>query len=119
MAHNRLVIFMSTVSDSIKDPETNPRFWDGLFNNVLDSNGEPTKRQIDGYIVDENEECILPKRLCHVESYLLYLCRGETNPSATVQTILDSSYELKASEYQAMKIDPNSEWYIEPVAGQL
>ena len=106
MAHNRLVLLMSTIPESVM--VLNSRFNLGVFNK------DRTKRQIDGYIVDENEEYILPKRLCHDENYLLYLCRGEADPYATVQTILHSSYELKVSEYQAMKLDHESEWYVEP-----
>ena len=123
MAQNRVIIFMYTVPDSVVS--LNSQFNSGIFNTVIDSDGnpvlddkgkkvKPTKRQIDGYIVDENEEYILPKRLCHDENYLLYLCRGEEDTSATVQTILDSSYEMKSSEYRAMRSDPMSEWYIKP-----
>jgi len=106
MANNRLIMMMSTIPDSVA--ELNSRFNDGIFN------ADKTKRQIDGYVVDENENPILPKTLCHAENYLLYLCRGEADPSAAVQAIIDSSYELKTSDYQLMKLDINSEWYIEP-----
>tara|TARA_R110000850_G_scaffold252843_1_gene377987 strand:- start:1943 stop:2275 length:333 start_codon:yes stop_codon:yes gene_type:complete len=106
MPQNRVIIFMPTVPDSVVS--LNSQFNSGIFNK------DRTKRQIDGYIVDENEEYILPKRLCHDENYLLYLCRGEVDPAATVQTILDSSYEMKSSEYRAMRSDPMSEWYVEP-----
>jgi len=105
MAHNRLILLMSTIPDSVI--ELNTRFNNGKFN------ADRTKRQIDGYLVDENEKTILPKILCHDEHYLYYLCRGEPDPAQCVQTILNSSYELKVSEYQEMKLDPNSEWYIE------
>lgn len=99
-------MMMSTIPKSVA--ELNARFNDGIFNT------DRTKRQIDGYVVDENENPILPKTLCHAENYLLYLCRGEADPVAAVQKILDSSYELKVSEYRAMKKDPASEWYVEP-----
>lgn len=105
MPSNRLVMLMSTIPDSVA--ELNSRFNDGIFNK------DRTKRQIDGYVVDENESPILPKSLCHSENYLLYLCRGEADPAAAVQTILNSSYELKTSEYRVMKKDPDSEWYVE------
>lgn len=103
MAQNRLVIFMSTVPNSVI--ELNSRFNAGIFNK------DRTKRQLDGYHVDENEDYILPKRLCHDENYLLYLCRGEDDPVKCVQEILDSSYELKVTEHNIMKKDKNSEWY--------
>ena len=105
MASNRLIMVMSTIPPSVQ--ELNARFNDGIFN--IDR----TKRQIDGYTVDENENYILPKTLCHAENYLLYLCRGEDDPAQCVQTILDGSYELKTSDYKAMKADPSSEWYVE------
>jgi len=97
---------MSTIPDSVI--ELNTRFNKGIFN--LDR----TKRQIDGYVVDENENVTLPKTLCQAENYLLYLCRGEPDPAQCVQAILYSSYELKVSEYKTMKDDLNSEWYINP-----
>ncbi|NRA79338.1 MAG: hypothetical protein HRU18_14110 [Pseudoalteromonas sp.] len=105
MAHNILVLSMSTIPQSAID--LNSRFDDGVFN------ADRTKRQIDGYAVDENENIILPKALCHAQNYLLYLCRGEVDPSKSVQSIIDSSYELNVSDYQAMKADVNSEWYTE------
>lgn len=107
MATNRLIMMMSTIPSSVI--ELNSRFNDGIFND------DRTKRQIDGYAVDEDENVILPKVLCHAENYLLYLCRGESDPSAAVQKILDSSYELKTSEYRVMIDDPLSEWYKKPV----
>lgn len=97
---------MSTIPDSVI--ELNSRFNLGIFNT------DRTKRQIDGYAVDEHGNYILPKVLCHAENYLLYLCRGEADPAQAVQTILDSSYELKVSEYRAMRDDESSEWYVEP-----
>ena len=106
MAHNRLILLMSTIPESVV--ALNDKFNLGIFNK------DRTKRQIDGYIVDENEEYILPKRLCHIDSYLHYLCRGEADPSATVQTIQNSSYELKVSKYEVMKLDTDSEWYVKP-----
>ena len=106
MPSNRLVMIMSTIPQSVED--LNTRFNDGIFNT------DRTKRQIDGYAVDENENYILPKSLCHAENYLLYLCRGEADPAQAVQTIIDSSYELKVSEYRVMKADPLSEWYVAP-----
>lgn len=105
MSHNRLVLLMSTIPDSVI--ELNSRFNLGIFNT------DKTKRQMDGYLVDDNENIILPKTLCHAENYLLYLCRGESNPAECVQAILDSSYEIKVSEYLLMKSDVNSEWYQE------
>ena len=108
MATNRLIMIMSTIPDSVKLPSVNPRFYDGIFNT------DRTKRQIDGYVVDENENVIPPKVLCHAENYLLHLCRGEVDPALAVQKILDSSYELKTSEWRAVKKDPLSEWYVEP-----
>lgn len=124
MAANRLIMIVEDIDESVA--RLNTRFKDGIFNTalddsgnpVLDSNGKkvpPTKRQIDGYVVDENENHILPKTLCQDENYLLYLCRGAADPSAAVQKILDSSYELKTSEYKAMKADPSSEWYVKGV----
>lgn len=104
MAHNPLVLLMSTIPESVI--VLNSKFNLGIFNK------DKTKRLLDGYVVDENEEYILPKRLCHDENYLNYLCRGESDPAATVKTILDSSYELKTSEYRSMKLDTESEWYV-------
>tara|TARA_R110000851_G_C12944708_1_gene552620 strand:+ start:47 stop:352 length:306 start_codon:yes stop_codon:yes gene_type:complete len=95
---------MSTIPDSVI--LLNSKFNNGIFN------ASKTKRQIDGYFVDDNENYILPKSLCHDESYLLYLCRGENNPSECVQNILDNSYEIKVSEYRAMTKDINSEWHL-------
>jgi len=108
MAQNRLILLTSTFPESIA--LLNSQFNSGIFNK------ERTKRQIDGYIVDKNEEYILPKRLCHDENYLLYLCRGEEDPATTVQTILNSSYELKVSDYKDMRLDPDSEWYVDQEA---
>ena len=106
MAQNRLVLLMSTIPESVV--LLNSRFKSGIFNS------SKTKRQIDGYFVDDNENYILPKRLCHDESYLLYLCRGENNPAECVQNIFNNSYEIKVSEYRAMTKDINSEWYLLP-----
>ncbi len=103
MANNRLVMIVADIDESVAI--LNTRFYNGIFNKGK------TKRQIDGYIVDENENPILPKTLCQDENYLLYLCRGAVDPIAAVQKILDSSYELKTSEYLVMKSDINSEWY--------
>lgn len=103
MASNRLIMLKSTIPQTVID--LNSEFNDGIFNT------DRTKRQIDGYAVDNNENTILPKTLCHDESYLLFLCRGEIDPVHTVQLILDSSYELKVSDYNIMKSDINSEWY--------
>ena len=98
-------MYMSTIPQSVID--LNSRFNKGVFN------ADGTKRQIDGYAVDENENIILTKSLCHAENYLMYLCRGEENPEKTVQEILASAYELKVSDYRAMRSDPNSEWFID------
>lgn len=105
MTTNRLVMLMPTMPQSVID--LNSRFNEGIFNK------DRTKRQLDGYAVDENENIILPKTLCHADTYLLYLCRGESDPAQAVQTILDSSYELRVSDYRVMKADINSEWYVE------
>lgn len=104
MASNRLVMYMSTIPSSVQD--INARFNGGVFNN------DRTKRQIDGYIVDGSGDAVLPKKLCHDANYLEYLCRGEIDPAATVQLILNESYEIKTSDYLVMRDDPNSEWYI-------
>ena len=123
MAHNILIMIVEDIDESVA--RLNTRFKDGIFNTVIDDSGNPvlngngekvppTKRQIDGYVVDENEIPTLPKTLCQDDNYLLYLCRGAADPSAAVQKILDSSYELKTSEYRVMRDDPLSEWYAEP-----
>lgn len=105
MSHNIIVIIMSTVPESVKDLTVNPAFNSGTFNTGK------TKRLIDGYVVDENENIIPPKTLCQDEHYLLYLCRMEPDPAECVQYIITNSYELKTSDYLVMKSDVNSEWY--------
>jgi len=104
MINNILVLSMLDIPASVI--ELNSAFNDGVFNTGK------TKRLIPGYIVDENENPILPKTLCHDENYLLYLCRGEESPLSTVQSIINSSQEIKVSDYLQMKSDINSEWYI-------
>jgi len=106
------ILALSMVDIPVSVIELNSRFNDGVFN--VGKN----KRLMPGYMVDENEDPILPKTLCHNENYLLYLCRGEADPSKTVQSIIDSSYEIKVSDYLQMKSDVNSEWYIKPT-GEL
>ena len=110
MINNILALLMSDIPSTVI--ELNNAFSDGVFNIGK------TKRLIPGYVVDENENPILPKTLCHDENYLLYLCRGEVDPSSTVQSIIDSSQEIKVSDYLQMKSDINSEWYIKP-AGNI
>lgn len=103
MPANRLILLISTIPESVIS--LNSRFNDGIFNN------DRTKRQIDGYAIDANEEVITPKNLCHASGYLYYLCRGEQDPVQAVRHILEHSYEIKKSEYRLMMKDPNSEWY--------
>lgn len=105
MSANRLIMLMSSIPQSVID--LNHMFNAGIFNK------DRTKRQFDGYVVDENESVILPKTLCHSNDYLFHLCRGEDNPDEAVQLILSSSYELSSSEYRLAKLNINSEWYID------
>mgnify|MGYP003674295395 CR=1 FL=1 len=107
MAANLLVL------DVLKTPisiiELNSGFNNGVFNN------NKTKRLLSGYAVDESENIILPKTLCHDDNYLLYLCRGESDPESTVQSVINDSYELKVSDYLVMREDISSEWYRAPM----
>lgn len=103
MVNNRLVMIVADIDESVA--RLNAKFNDGIFNK------DKSKRQIDGYVVDENENPIIPKTLCQDKNYLLYLCRGAADPVAAVHKILDSSYEIKPSKYKVMKYDINSEWY--------
>lgn len=105
--HNRLILDLSIIPESIKDINVNSGFYDGLFN--LDG----SKRQLDGYLIDDNEDVISPKTLCHLDAVLLYWCRNESDPSAAVNEIKLNAVEIKPSDYFKMRGDPNSEWYVE------
>jgi len=102
--HNRLILIASDIPDSVA--ELNPLFYEGVFNE------NKTKRQLDGYAIDENENVIQPPKLVHMSGILLYWCRGEKDPQAAVDKLLSSGYQLKPSEYILMRSDPTSEWYI-------
>lgn len=104
--HNRLILIASDIPDSVA--ELNPLFYEGIFN------ADKTKRQLDGYAIDENENVIQPPRLVHMNGILLYWCRGESDPQSAVDKLLASSYQIKPSDYKLMRSDPDSEWYIEP-----
>lgn len=103
MATDLLVLSVAKIPESVA--RLNSGFSDGVFNIA------GTKRLLNGYAVDDNENRILPETLCHDENYLLYLCRGEVDPQKAVESVLKDSYAIKTSEYFAMKNDVNSEWY--------
>lgn len=105
MAHNRLVIPVELIPDSVKQLADYDK---GVFSN------DGKYRQLDGYRIDPTTEEIVGD-LVHPTGMLEHWCRNEANPSLAVQLIRDNSYTLKPSEYIALRDDPNSIWYIEPV----
>lgn len=91
-----------------------PTFWMALFSNdgVKDANGkwlvEPSRMLIDGRN-DKGE-------LVHPMAVLLSWTQWSDNPSGVIQALLDDSIEYTAAEFNTLKGDVDSIWYVEPEA---
>lgn len=102
MPHNRLIIPVELIPDSVKQM---PAYNAGIFSN------DGLYRQLDGYKIDPvTEERI--GDLVHTQGMLEFWCRNEPDPAAAVQLIKDNSFTLKPSEYHALRNDPNSIWFV-------
>ena len=91
-----------------------PTFWSALYSNdgVKGDDGkwvvEPSRLLLDGR--NGNGE------LVHPMTVLLAWTQWSANPSEVVQAILDDAIEYTAAEFNALRSDVNSIWYVEPEA---
>ena len=101
MAHTFLSLDMNLIPQETKD--NIPTFWGGLFSN------DNSRMLIDGY----NEHGVL----VHPKETLDAWLQWEENPQETLDLILSTSLEYTGEEYQELKSNPNSIWFIN-VAGE-
>ena len=100
MAHTFLSLDMNLIPQSTKDNV--PTFYSALFSN------DNSRMLIDGR--NGNGE------LVHPMTVLLAWTQWSANPSEAVQAILDDAIEYTADEFNALRSDVNSIWYVEPEA---
>ena len=100
MAHSFLSLDMNLIPQSTKDNV--PTFYSALFSN------DNSRMLIDGR--NGNGE------LVHPMTVLLAWTQWSANPSEAVQAILDDAIEYTADEFNALRSDVNSIWYVEPEA---
>ena len=100
MAHSFLSLDMNLIPQSTKDNV--PTFYSALFSN------DNSRMLIDGR--NGNGE------LVHPMTVLLAWTQWSANPSEVVQAILDDAIEYTAAEFNALRSDVNSIWYVEPEA---
>ena len=91
---------MNLIPQSTKDNV--PTFYSALFSN------DNSRMLIDGR--NGNGE------LVHPMTVLLAWTQWSENPSEAVQAILDDAIEYTADEFNALRSDVNSIWYVEPEA---
>ena len=100
MAHSFLSLDMNLIPQSTKDNV--PTFYSALFSN------DDSRMLIDGR--NGNGE------LVHPMTVLLAWTQWSANPSEAVQAILDDAIEYTTGEFNALRSDVNSIWYVEPEA---
>ena len=100
MAHSFLSLDMNLIPQSTKDNV--PTFYSALFSN------DNSRMLIDG----RNGK----GELVHPMTVLLAWTQWSANPSEAVQAILDDAIEYTAGEFNALRSDVNSIWYVEPEA---
>ena len=100
MAHSFLSLDMNLIPQTTKDNV--PTFYSALFSN------DNSRMLIDGR--NGNGE------LVHPMTVLLAWTQWSANPSEVVQAILDDAIEYTAAEFNALRSDVNSIWYVEPEA---
>ena len=100
MAHSFLSLDMNLIPQSTKDNV--PTFYSALFSN------DNSRMLIDG----RNSK----GELVHPMTVLLAWTQWSANPSEAVQAILDDAIEYTADEFNALRSDVNSIWYVEPEA---
>ena len=100
MAHSFLSLDMNLIPQSTKDNV--PTFYSALFSN------DNSRMLIDGR--NGNGE------LVHPMTVLLAWTQWSANPSEAVQAILDDAIEYTTGEFNALRSDVNSIWYVEPEA---
>ena len=91
---------MNLIPQSTKDNV--PTFYSALFSN------DNSRMLIDGR--NGNGE------LVHPMTVLLAWTQWSASPSEAVQAILDDAIEYTAAEFNALRSDVNSIWYVEPEA---
>ena len=100
MAHSFLSLDMNLIPQSTKDNV--PTFYSALFSN------DDSRMLIDGR--NGNGE------LVHPMTVLLAWTQWSANPSEAVQAILDDAIEYTIDEFNALRSNVNSIWYVEPEA---
>jgi hypothetical protein len=100
MAHSFLSLDMNLIPQSTKDNV--PTFYSALFSN------DNSRMLIDG----RNGK----GELVHPMTVLLAWTQWSANPSEAVQAILDDAIEYTTDEFNALRSDVNSIWYVEPEA---
>ena len=97
MVHTFLSLDMNLIPQATKDNV--PTFYSALFSN------DNTRMLIDG----RNEK----GELVHSWDVLLAWLQWETDPLATLNTIVDNSVEYTANEFKAIKNNVSSIWFID------
>jgi len=100
MAHTFLSLDMNLIPQSTKDNV--PTFYSALFSN------DNSRMLIDGRN-DKGE-------LVHPMSVLLKWTQWDTDPESTIQALLDDAIEHTPEEFNALKSDVDSIWYVETKA---
>ena len=99
MSHTFLSLDMSLIPEATRDNV--PTFWKGLFSN------DGKRMMIDGR--DKKGD------LVHPDNTLLKWLQWEADPIKTKNMIIDSSIEYTAKEYESLRNDINSIWYVKEV----
>lgn len=97
MPHTFLSLDMNLIPQATKDNV--PTFYSALFSN------DNTRMLVDGRN-DKGE-------LVHSWAVLLAWLQWETDPLTTLNTIVDNSIEYTRQEFNALKNDADSIWYVE------
>ena len=100
MSHTFLSLDMELIPQETKDNV--PTFYSALFSN------DNSRMLIDGR--NGNGE------LVHPMTVLLAWTQWSANPSEAVQAILDDAIEYTAAEFNALRSNIDSIWYVEPEA---
>ena len=100
MAHSFLSLDMNLIPQSTKDNV--PTFYSALFSN------DNSRMLIDG----RNGK----GELVHPMTVLLAWTQWSVNPGEAVQILLDDAIEYTADEFNALRSNVNSIWYVEPEA---
>ena len=97
MAHTFLSLDMNLIPQATKDNV--PTFYSGLFSN------DNSRMLIDGRN-DKGE-------LVHPMAVLLKWTQWDADPEVTIQALLDDAIEYTAEEFNTLKNDVDSIWYVE------